>query len=128
MTTLTGILALYGLVVMITILVQVLAAAQKLELTQLVGNRDSLPTLTGLAGRMDRAQMNSVIAMALFAPAVLILEMRGDIPTLAVTLAWIFLIARIAYVIVFALGLPWIRTAVWLVGFAMTFWLYLLAI
>jgi len=128
MTTLTGILALYGLVVMITILVQVLAAAQKLELTQLVGNRDSLPTLTGLAGRMDRVQMNSVIAMALFAPAVLILEMRGDIPTLAVTLAWIFLIARIAYVIVFALGLPWIRTAVWLVGFAMTFWLYLLAI
>ncbi|MGR3453307.1 MAPEG family protein [Pseudooceanicola sp.] len=128
MTTLTGVLALYGLVVMVTILVQVLAAAQKLDLTQLAGNRESLPSLTGLAGRMDKAQMNSVVALALFAPAVLILEARGDIPPVAASLAWIFLLARIAYVVVFALGIPWLRTAVWLVGYIMTFWLYLLAL
>lgn len=128
MTTLTGVLALYGLVVLLTILVQVLAAGQKLELSQLAGNRESLPSLTGLAGRMDKAQMNSVIAMALFAPAILILELRGEIPPIAHTLAWIFLIARIAYVAVFALGIPWVRTIVWLIGYAMTFWLYLLAL
>lgn len=128
MTTLTGVLALYGLVVLLTILVQVLAAGQKLELSQLAGNRESLPSLTGLAGRMDKAQMNSVIAMALFAPAILILEVRGEIPPIAHTLAWIFLIARIAYVAVFALGIPWVRTIVWLIGYAMTFWLYLLAL
>lgn len=128
MTTLTGVLALYGLVVLLTILVQVLAAGQKLDLSQLAGNRESLPSLTGLAGRMDKAQMNSVIAMALFAPAILILELRGEIPPIAHTLAWIFLIARIAYVAVFALGIPWVRTIVWLIGYAMTFWLYLLAL
>jgi len=128
MTTLTGVLALYGLVVLLTILVQVLAAGQKLDLSQLAGNRESLPSLTGLAGRMDKAQMNSVVAMALFAPAILILELRGDIPPVAHTLAWIFLIARIAYVAVFAFGIPWVRTIVWLIGYAMTFWLYLLAI
>lgn len=128
MTTLTGTLALYGIVVMLTIVVQVLAAAQKLDLSQLAGNRETLPSLTGLAGRMDKAQMNSVVAMALFAPAVLILEVRGDIPPLAHTLAWVFLLARIAYVVVFALGIPWVRTATWLLGYVMTFWLYLLAI
>lgn len=128
MTTLTGVLALYGLVVMVTILVQVLAAAQKLDLTQLAGNRESLPSLTGLAGRMDKAQMNSVVALALFAPAVLILEIRGEVPPMAVSLAWVFLLARIAYVVVFALGIPWLRTIVWLVGYLMTFWLYLLAL
>lgn len=128
MTSLTGVLALYGLVVLLTILVQVLAAGQKIELSQLAGNRESLPSLTGLAGRMDKAQMNSVVAMALFAPAILILEGRGVIPPVADSLAWIFLFARIVYVVVFALGIPWVRTAAWLVGYAMTFWLYLLAL
>ncbi|OWU85403.1 membrane protein [Oceanicola sp. 22II-s10i] len=128
MTSLTSVLALYGLVVLITILVQVLAASQKLELTQLVGNRETLPSLGGAAGRLDRAQMNSVVAMALFAPPVLILAQQGVTGGAALIAAYIFLLARIAYVIVYALGIPWVRTIVWLVGFAMTFWLYLLAL
>ncbi|MGR3322321.1 MAG: MAPEG family protein [Pseudooceanicola sp.] len=124
----TTILALYGLVVLITILVQVTAASQKLDFSQLAGNRESLPSLTGAAGRLDRAQANSVVAMALFAPAALLLIARGDVPGIAVTVGWVFLFARIAYVVVYALGIPYLRTIVWLVGYAMTFWLYLLAI
>jgi len=124
----TQILALYGIVVLVTILLQVLAASQKLELSQLAGNRESLPSLTGLAGRLDRAQMNSVVAMALFAPAALILAQAETLPGGAMLAAWLFLIARIAYVVVYALGIAYARTIVWLVGFAMTFWLYLLAL
>lgn len=126
--SLTSILALYGLVCLITILVQVLAAAQKFDMTQLAGNRESLPSLTGAAGRLDRAQANSIVAMALFAPPVLILAATDPVPSAATTAAWLFLLARIAYVVVYALGIPWVRTGVWLVGFAMTFWLYLLAL
>ena len=126
--SLTSILALYGLVCLITILVQVLVASQKLDMTQLAGNRESLPSLTGAAGRLDRAQANSVVAMALFAPPVLIIAGMETQPAAATTAAWIFLLARIAYSVVYALGIPWVRTGVWLVGFAMTFWLYLLAL
>lgn len=126
--TLTTILAMYGIVVLATILMQVLAASQKLDLSQLMGNRESLPSLTGLAGRLDRAQMNSVVAMALFAPAVLILAMEPETPGSATFAATVFLLARIAYVVVYAMGVAYVRTAVWLVGFAMTFWLYLLAL
>lgn len=126
--SLTSILALYGLVCLITILVQVLVASQKLDMTQLAGNRESLPSLTGAAGRLDRAQANSVVAMALFAPPVLIIAGMEAQPAAATTAAWIFLLARIAYSVVYALGIPWVRTGVWLVGFAMTFWLYLLAL
>ena len=122
------VLALYGLVCLLTILVQVLAAAQKLEMSQLAGNRETLPSLTGMAGRLDRAQMNSVVAMALFAPAALLLIVTGQATGLAVTLGWIFLLARIAYMVIYALGIAWQRTGVWLVGFAMTLWLYLLAL
>ena len=128
MTALTTPLALYGLVCLITILAQVMAAGQKLELTQLMGNREALPSLTGLPGRLDRAQANSVVAMALFAPAVLICAIQPEPPAAASTAAWIFLLARIAYVVVYALGIAYVRTIVWLVGFAMTFWLYLLAL
>lgn len=124
----TTILALYGIIVLVTILLQVLAAAQKLDLSQLAGNRESLPSLTGLAGRLDRAQMNSVVALALFAPAALILSQMQTLPGGALLAGWIFLIARIAYVVVYAMGIAYVRTVVWLIGFAMTFWLYLLAL
>ena len=76
----THVLALYGIVVLVTILVQVSAAAQKFDLSQLAGNRESLPSLTGAAGRLDRAQANSVVAMALFAPPALILSQRPELP------------------------------------------------
>ena len=125
MSSLTTPLALYGLLCLVTILAQVVAAAGKLDLTQLMGNREGLPSLTGMAGRLDRAQANSVVAMALFAPAVLILALQPD-PAAGATPAWIFLLARLAYVVVYALGIAYLRTIVWLVGFIMTLWLYLL--
>tara|TARA_R110002124_G_scaffold107409_2_gene259836 strand:+ start:8846 stop:9232 length:387 start_codon:yes stop_codon:yes gene_type:complete len=128
MSSLTMILALYGIVVLVTILIQVTAAAQKFDLSQLAGNRESLPSLTGTAGRLDRAQANSVVAMALFAPPVLILAQLPQPPAGAMFAASTFLLARIAYVVVYALGIAYVRTLVWLVGFAMTFWLYLLAL
>ncbi len=124
----THVLALYGIVVLVTILVQVSAAAQKFDLSQLAGNRESLPSLTGAAGRLDRAQANSVVALALFAPPALILSQLPELPGGAMIAAWTFLLARIAYVVVYALGIAYVRTIVWLVGFAMTFWLYLLAL
>ncbi|WP_375174502.1 MAPEG family protein [Pseudooceanicola sp.] len=126
--TLTTILAIYGIVVLATILLQVLAAAQKLDFSQLAGNRESLPSLTGLAGRLDRAQMNSVVALALVAPAILILAQMPETPGSATLAATLFLLARIAYVVIYAMGIAYLRTIVWLVGFAMTLWLYLLAL
>jgi uncharacterized MAPEG superfamily protein len=126
--TLTTILAMYGIVVLATIFVQVLAAAHKLDFSQLMGNRESLPSLTGLAGRLDRAQMNSVVALALVAPAILILAQMPEVPGSATFAATLFLLARIAYVVVYAMGIAYVRTIVWLVGFAMTLWLYLLAL
>ena len=57
-------LACYGAFVIFVILVQVLTAAQQVGLSTLAGNREAL-TLTGLAGRMERAANNSLLALAL---------------------------------------------------------------
>ena len=123
-----SVLGLYGLVVIITILVQVLAAAGQVGLGELAKPRDDMPKLTGVAGRLDRAQINSTIAMALFAPAIFLLEARGAHSAGTLMAAQIFLIARILYVVVYAMGTPWLRTGLWVLAFLSTAWIYLAAL
>ena len=125
MGTELGILGLYGLVVIVTILAQLVAALAQVGLEMLVKPRDDMPKLTGIAGRLDRAQLNSIVAMALFAPAVLILQAKGLASPGTLLTAQVFLIARIAYVPAYAAGLPWVRSLIWVVGFLATGWLYI---
>ncbi len=120
-----GILGLYGLVVIVTILVQVITAQAQVGLEMLIKPRDDMPKLLGVAGRMDRAQLNSIVAMALFAPAILILAHKGLSSSTTLLAAQAFIIARILYVVVYAMGLPWARTLIWLVGFLATAYLYI---
>ena len=75
----TTILAAYGLLVMLTILLQVLGGAQQLSLGYLLSSRDEDRSMTGMTARLKRALDNSIVAMALFAPAVLILEMLDKV-------------------------------------------------
>ena len=124
MSTELQILGLYGLVVIITILAQVLAAQAQVGLPMLLAPRDDGPKLIGVAGRLERAQLNSIVAMALFAPAILILAQKGISTSSTLLAAQAFLIARILYVQIYAMGLPWARTIAWLIGFIATAWLY----
>ncbi|KNG94392.1 MAPEG family protein [Pseudaestuariivita atlantica] len=128
MTSLTSILALYGLVVLVTIVIQVLTALPQVGLVTLAQNRDNMPPLTGIAGRMLRCVDNSIVAMALFAPAVLIVNQLLPQNDSALLAAQAFLLARIAYVPIYAFGIPWLRTGVWAVGFLATAWLYVMAL
>jgi uncharacterized MAPEG superfamily protein len=123
-----SILALYGLFVIVVIVVQVLAAMGQVGLGTLANPRDDMPKLTGVAGRLERAHMNSVVAMALFAPAILLLSATGGFTAYTLLAAQVFLIARVLYVIVYAMGTPWLRTLIWACGFLATAYLYLLAL
>ena len=88
--------------------------------------RDREPSrkLSDRTARLGRAVDNSVVAMALFAPAVLLIEMLGRNNSATLLAAQVFLLARIIYVIVYALGVPTIRTLAWLAGYAATAVLY----
>ena len=119
-----GILGLYGLVVIITILLQAQAGTMQVGLLTLLKPRDDMPALTGVAGRLERAQMNSIVAMALFAPAVLILGHKGLSTPSTLLAAQVFLAARVLYVPLYAFGLPGVRTLVWVAGVLATVWLY----
>ena len=123
-----GILGLYGLVVIITILVQASVAQGQVGQLALLKPRDDMQHLTGVAGRMDRAQMNSVVALALFAPAVLMLAQNGLATTSTLRAAQAFLIARVLYVPFYAFGVIGVRSLAWAVGMLATIWIYIVAL
>ena len=56
-------LACYGAFVIFVILAQVLVAAQQVGLSTLAGNREGF-VLIGVAGRVERAANNSLLALA----------------------------------------------------------------
>ena len=117
-------LAMYGLFLVPLILLQVLISARQHGLNSLLGNRESLVS-TGMAERAERTVQNSILAMALIAPAVLIIA-HSDQSSSSTTLAiQIFLIARIAYSVCFIFGVTYLRTLSWITGFLTTAYLYL---
>ena len=120
-------LAYYGLLVIATLLVQVLAAMLQVGLPTLAGNREGL-VLTGMAFRLERAAKNSLLALALVAPAVLILHVTKQSPELGAQGLLIVLLARIAYVVLYVSGVTWFRTLAWATGFGCTALLYVKAL
>ncbi len=122
------ILALYGLLVIVILLVHVLLALPQVGLSYLASPRDNEVKLTGTAGRALRSLENAIAAMVLFAPAVLILQAQGTFSSTTLLMAQIFLVARVLHWLLYLAGLPWVRTAAWLAGFLATAYLYILAI
>ncbi len=123
-----NILALYGLYTALILLLQVTGAMGQLGMGYLLSSRDEHRTLTGITARLDRALTNSITAMALFAPAILILALKDGFGAGTLTAAQAFLVARVLYVPAYGMGLTGIRTLLWLVGFATTVILYLMAL
>ncbi len=88
--------------------------------------RDGTPApLTGVAARLERALRNFLETFAFFAAAVLavVLTQRADAHTALG--AQLYFWARVAYVPLYAAGIPYIRSLVWLVsmvGVVMVLW------
>ena len=105
-------------------LVAVLGAMLQVGLPALAANREGLPEIKGWGGRAARAHRNMLENLVLFAALVLVAAVAGKSNAMTLLGAQIFLYARIAYALVYLVGLPWVRTAVWgvsVVGLAMIF-------
>jgi len=82
-----------------------------------VSARDGeLPPLSLLAGRLARAQANFFETFPLFAAAILIVAVTQSYNAFSHWGALIYLVARIIYLPLYALGIPKIRTVVWLIS------------
>jgi uncharacterized MAPEG superfamily protein len=123
-----NILALYGLYTALVLLLKVTGMSGQLGMGYLISSRDEHRTLTGITARLDRAMTNSIVAMTLFAPPVLILAVKDGFTAHTLTAAQVFLVARVLYVPAYGFRLTGVRTALWLAGFAATLILYLMAL
>lgn len=78
--------------------------------------------------RLYRALNNHFEGLILFTLAVVVVTLGGAASPLTAACAWIYLIARVAYVPAYWLGLtPW-RSIIWVVGFAATVLMLLAAL
>lgn len=84
-----------------------------------VGPRDApQPPLHGIAGRLQRAWWNFLETFPLFAAAVLIAHVANRHSALTVWGSGLYLGARIAYLPLYAAGIPFIRSVAWTVAAA----------
>jgi uncharacterized MAPEG superfamily protein len=83
------------------------------------GPRDEpMPPPGKVTGRLDRAQKNLFETLPIFAAAVLIAHAAGREGSLTALGAGLYFWGRVAYVPLYALGVPYIRSLAWLVSFA----------
>jgi uncharacterized MAPEG superfamily protein len=82
------------------------------------------PDLMLLVWRAARAHRNMLENLALFAILVLVAQVAGKANATTALGAELFFWARLVYVPVFIIGIPWVRTGVWgvsVVGLLMIF-------
>lgn len=83
------------------------------------GPRDDPPRpLTGAAGRLDRASHNFLETFGFFAVAVLLLVHAGKGTEQTAMGAQLYFWARVAYIPAYALGISYVRTAIWAASMA----------
>ena len=83
-----------------------------------MGNRDQLPEATPFAGRAERTARNTLENFALFAALALVAHVAGVQTPRVLLGAELFFWSRLAYIAVYYIGIPYLRTAVWAVGIA----------
>ena len=101
-------------------IVQVLVASSggmtQIPLPVLAGNRETSIEGRGWVGRAQRAHRNMLESLVLFASLVLVAHVSGLANATTALGAAVFFYARLVYTVVYWLGIPWLRTAVWTVA------------
>ena len=98
----------------VQMLVAVTGALTQVGLMPLFGNRENFPAMTGWAGRAERAHRNMIHNLVLFASLVLAALVANKTNDMTLMGAQLFFWARLAYAVVYLIGIAYLRTAVWL--------------
>lgn len=82
------------------------------------GSREAeVPPLTGAAGRLDRASRNFLETFPAFVAAVFLVHVLGRESPLSEWGAGLYFSARLVYLLLYAAGIPLLRSLVWNVAF-----------
>jgi uncharacterized MAPEG superfamily protein len=104
------------LLTFVQMLVAVSGATLQVGLPALAGNREGIAPCTGWAGRAARAHHNMLENLVLFAALVLAAVLAGRTNSTTLLGAQLFFWARLGYAVIYVAGIPWLRTALWVVS------------
>ncbi|TNM60812.1 MAPEG family protein [Aliirhizobium smilacinae] len=118
-THLVVVLCLSVVLLLFHILLQGFLATRELGSAWNAGPRDAeLAPKSAKAGRAARASKNYQETYPAFIGLLLGLAFMGDPTGFGIGGAWVWLIARIAYVPLYLAGIPYIRSLVWMLSLA----------
>jgi uncharacterized MAPEG superfamily protein len=100
----------------IQVVIAVSGAQLQVGLPTLADNREGLPQFTGWAGRARRAHANMLESLVLFAILVLTAKAAGISNATTLLGAQLFFWSRVAYAVIYIVGIPWVRTVAWAVS------------
>lgn len=96
------------------VLIQAATGLRQSDLRTLAGPRDRLPAATDVhAGRSRRAVDNFLETYPAFVALALVLAVTGRTDGLSGAGAALWFWSRIAYLPLYVLGVPWVRSAAW---------------
>ena len=117
----------YALSVIFMLLVQSYLTTRQYGIRPLVEYKEHI-TLTGIAGRSDRAVKNSLISLIFLLPAVLALVSTEYTSAGTILALQMFLCVRILYFVAYLFSITWVRSCFWWMGTFCVFYLYWVAI
>ena len=91
-----------------------------------VGYPDNPKPQHAWAQRLQKAHVNAVENLVVFATLVLVAAALGISGSQLATAAMLYFWARVAYVVVYVMGLPWLRTLAFTVAFIAQMWVAVL--
>jgi uncharacterized MAPEG superfamily protein len=125
MTTELVALLTTGFMTFLTIFIQLNYSSMAHGMAHSMSSRDVAVEETKMGGRLRRAAVNNVEAVAMFAPLVIIAQLADISNDWTVYASYAFIASRILYVPSYLLGLVPIRSMVWMLGFfAIPFFIY----
>jgi len=117
MTTELTILAWTLVLALVQILLTAQLRTQEVGLQYNMSARDGeAPPPRPITARLQRAQRNLFETLPLFAAAVLIADAAAAEGTLTLWGCWLYLVARVVYLPLYAFGVPVLRSLVWAVS------------
>jgi len=117
----------YALSVIFMLFVQSYLTTRQYGIRPLVEYKEHI-TLTGIAGRADRAVKNSLVSLILLLPAAVALVSTEYTSGETILALQIFLCVRIFYFAAYLFSVTWVRSCFWWLGTFCIFYLYAVAL
>ena len=111
--------------VLIQMVLQVSAGFAANGLMGLAGSRDDEVLASGIGGRFERAYYNMLETFPVFAALVLAIQLTESWTSTSALAVQIYFWARVVYIPVYVVGIPFVRTLIWfvsMIGILMLAW------